>query len=187
MDGDVTDNTSGMFVTRPQSRSVRISAPSPSFGASSSSPHWSSRNNTSNGNTKERGGGYGQRHSISHDDNSFPSDLERDDQFLPTPNFEKQQYARAEQRTIIIKNLSERVVHKDVVDVIRGGAVLDIYLRSNEKTASVSFVEGSAAQAFMNYAKRNDIYIHGKRVCKSFPYVAQRLAKISIIGRVCLE
>jgi hypothetical protein len=43
--------------------------------------------------------------------------------------------------------------------------LLDIYLRSAERTASVSFVDGSAAQEFLNHAKRRDIYIHGKRVC----------------------
>ena len=64
----------------------------------------------------------------------------------------------------MIKNLSDRATHKDIVGIVRGGAVLDIYLRTNDRSASISFVEGVAAQAFMNYAKRNDIYIHGKRV-----------------------
>lgn len=83
---------------------------------------------------------------------------------MPIPTSEKQLYARNEQRTLLIKNLSDRVTHKDVVDVVRGGALLDVYLRSNDRSASVSFVEGAAAQAFLAYAKRNDIYIHGKRV-----------------------
>ena len=104
------------------------------------------------------------RPSFGQDDTSFPSDPDRDDQCLPEPKNGKQQYARAEQRTLVLKNLSDRITHKDIVDVVRGGAVLDIYLRTNERTASVSFVEGTAAQNFMNYAKRNDIYIHGKRV-----------------------
>ena len=104
------------------------------------------------------------RPSFGLDDTSLPSDPDRDDQGLPEPRNEKQQYARAEQRTLVLKNLSERVTHKNIVDIIRGGALLDIYLRANERTASVSFVEGTAAQNFMNYAKRNDIYIHGKRV-----------------------
>ncbi len=69
-----------------------------------------------------------------------------------------------EQRTIFVKNISDRAKHQDIIDVVRGGLVLDIYLRSNERSASISFVEGSAAQEFMKHVKRNDIYVHGKRV-----------------------
>ena len=90
--------------------------------------------------------------------------MEKDDQTLSAPKIQRQRYARDEQRTILLKNLSERATHKDLINIIRGGAVLDIFLRSNEKAASVSFVEGAAAQEFMAYARRNDIYIHGKRV-----------------------
>ncbi len=71
---------------------------------------------------------------------------------------------RNERRTVLLSNLSDRATHKDVVGAVRGGALLDIYLRSYDRTASVSFVEGSAAQAFLNHTKRNDIYILGKRV-----------------------
>lgn len=161
---DSTDVTGGVNVSHHQSHPVRMSAPSTAFAANTQSPQWPPRSHTNNGYLKERSGNYGRQQSFSHDDSSFPSDLEKDDQSQPTPAADRQHYARAEQRTIIIKNLSDRVTHKDIVDIVRGGAVLDIYLRSNDKTASVSFVEGVAAQAFMNYAKRNDIYIHGKRV-----------------------
>ena len=106
----------------------------------------------------------GRQPSFSHDDTSFPSDLERDEHCLTTPSLDKQHLSSKEQRTILFKNLSDRTGHNDIVDVIRGGAILDVYLRSNDKSASVSFVEGSAAQAWMNYVKRNDVYIHGKRV-----------------------
>ena len=65
---------------------------------------------------------------------------------------------------MLLRNISERATHKDIVSIVRGGTVLDIYLRTNDRSVSVSFVEGSAAQAFMSHAKRNDIYLHGKRV-----------------------
>ena len=78
---------------------------------------------------------------------------------------EKKRYAREEQRTIIARNLSERATHSDIVNFIRGGLLLDVYIRVNERSASISFVEGSAAQSFMSYVKRNDIYVYGKRVC----------------------
>jgi hypothetical protein len=66
-----------------------------------------------------------------------------------------------EQRTVLITNLSERTTHKDLASIIRGGRLLDIFLR-NDRSATVSFVEG--AVEFLAYAKRNDIYLHMKRV-----------------------
>lgn len=66
-----------------------------------------------------------------------------------------------DQRTVLITNLSERTTHKDLVSIVRGGRLLDIFLR-NDRTATISFVEGAAD--FLAYAKRKDIYLHTKRV-----------------------
>ncbi|UPX14207.1 uncharacterized protein EKO05_0004697 [Ascochyta rabiei] len=66
-----------------------------------------------------------------------------------------------DQRTILITNLADRTTHKDLVGVIRGGQLLDIFLRS-DRAATVSFVEGAAN--FLAYVKRNDIYLHAKRL-----------------------
>ena len=106
----------------------------------------------------------GRKHSFGHDDNSYPSEPDRDDHSRVLQRPERPQYARAEQRSIVAQNLSDRTTHKDLLQVIRGGTVLDIFLRNNERSASISFVEGSAAQEFMNYVRRSDIYIHRKRV-----------------------
>lgn len=111
--------------------------------------------------SKTKSGFYGRQYSFGRDDNSHPSELDREDN---SRGPQRQQYARAEQRTLIAQNLPERTTQKDLVQVVRGGTVLDIFLRSNERSASISFVEGSAAQDFMNYVKRSDIYIRGKRV-----------------------
>ncbi|KAF1831367.1 hypothetical protein BDW02DRAFT_505440 [Decorospora gaudefroyi] len=66
-----------------------------------------------------------------------------------------------DQRTILITNLPERTTHKDLVSIIRGGRLLDIFIR-NDRSATVSFVEGAAE--FLAYAKRNDLYLHMKRL-----------------------
>jgi hypothetical protein len=66
-----------------------------------------------------------------------------------------------EQRTVLITNLAECTTHQDLAGIIRGGRLLDIFLR-NDRTATVSFVEGAAE--FLAHAKRNDIYLHMKRV-----------------------
>lgn len=130
-----------------------------------SGPSWPSKNQSGgSGFPRDRGASLVRQYSSVPDDSSFPSDFEKEEQSSPTAKTEKQHYAKTEQRTIVAKNISDRVTHKDIVDIIRGGAVLDIFLRANERSASISFVEGAAAQEFLNYAKRNDIYIHGKRV-----------------------
>jgi hypothetical protein len=66
-----------------------------------------------------------------------------------------------DQRTVLITSLPERTTHKDLVGIVRGGRLLDIFLR-NDRTATVSFVEGAAD--FLAYVKRNDIYLNTKRV-----------------------
>jgi|SRR5690242_2884475 len=69
-----------------------------------------------------------------------------------------------DQRTILISNVAERTTHKDIAGIIRGGRILDIFFRSDH-SVTVSFVEGAAE--FLAYVKRNDIYLHAKRVCPS--------------------
>lgn len=118
------------------------------------------------GYTRDKGGFYSRQYSFGRDDRSFASETDKCEHDCPPKNA-KPFYNRAEQRTIVASNLSDRTTHKDLVNVMRGGALLDIFLRANDRSASISFVEGSAAQGFMNYVKRNDVYIHGKRVSYS--------------------
>jgi hypothetical protein len=159
-----TDIAGGVALNRPQQQHPRLQTPLSNITNGSNNSYRPARGYPGNGFGFDRRGSNGRDCNGSHDDTSFPSDVDKDDQYLGIPSSEKQYYNRNEQRTILIKNLSDRVTHKDIVDIVRGGALLDVYLRSNDRSASISFVEGVAAQAFMAYAKRNDIYIHGKRV-----------------------
>lgn len=134
-----------------------------------SAPEWPPKNSPGGFgvNLKGKGGFYNHHNSSAlEDESAFTPDFEKDDPYLAAPQPERKRFAKIEQRTIFARNLSDRASHKDIVDFVRGGLVLDIYLRSHERerSASISFVEGSAAQEFMNYVKRNDIYVHGKRV-----------------------
>ena len=70
----------------------------------------------------------------------------------------------ADQRTVLLRNLPDRVTHQDIVDVMRGGALLHIYLRAREHSASVSFVEEADAQEFLDHCKTHGLYVGGKRV-----------------------
>lgn len=127
-----------------------------------SAPEWPPKS-SDGGNRKGKGGFYHHRNSSAMEDESvFTPDFEKNDPYLAAPQPERKRLGKTEQRTIFAKNLSDRTCHKDIVDFIRGGLVLDIYLR--ERSASISFVEGSAGQEFMSHVKRKDIYVHGKRL-----------------------
>ncbi|KFY92403.1 hypothetical protein V498_04961 [Pseudogymnoascus sp. VKM F-4517 (FW-2822)] len=78
------------------------------------------------------------------------------------------QFLRNARRTILLSNLPEATTHADVTDAVKGGMLLDIFLRSQDRAASVSFLDGNAANDFFRYAKRNDLYIRGKRVAISW-------------------
>lgn len=73
------------------------------------------------------------------------------------------------QRTVVLRGLPDWVSHYQITEAIKGGALLHVYLRGREHMVNVSFVEESAAQEFLNYAKTYGIYIAGKRVSLSFP------------------
>ncbi|KAF2097624.1 hypothetical protein NA57DRAFT_77877 [Rhizodiscina lignyota] len=98
---------------------------------------------------------------------SFGASVEspgQDEHFMPESTdayAARAPFPRNDQRTILISNLSDRATHQDLVGILRGGRLLDVYLR-NDRSATVSFVEGAAD--FVAYAKRNDFYMHGKRL-----------------------
>ncbi|KAL3474841.1 hypothetical protein BJX99DRAFT_170426 [Aspergillus californicus] len=71
---------------------------------------------------------------------------------------------QAEQRTVIIRNLPDKITHRDIVDTVKGGAILHIYLWARDRTASVSFVEETAAHSFLEHAKTYGLYVADKRV-----------------------
>ena len=139
----------------------------PGHSWADSAPGWPPKNTADGFGYSLKGkGGFHDHHNSSalEDECAFTPDFDKDDPYLAASQPERKRFAKMEQRTITVKNLSDRATHKDIIDFVRGGLVLDIYLRSYERSASISFVEGSAAQDFMNHVKRNDIYVHDKRV-----------------------
>lgn len=73
-------------------------------------------------------------------------------------------YERQCARSFQLCNLAEGTTHLDITEAIRGGQLLDIYLRSYERTATVSFVQATDARAFFDHVRRHDLYIRHKRV-----------------------
>ncbi|KAE8397260.1 hypothetical protein BDV37DRAFT_61923 [Aspergillus pseudonomiae] len=72
--------------------------------------------------------------------------------------------ASTPQRTILLRGLPDRVTHRELVEALKGGALLHIHLRARERMASISFVQEANAQEFMQHAKSHGVYIAGKRV-----------------------
>ncbi|KAH7088480.1 hypothetical protein FB567DRAFT_591869 [Paraphoma chrysanthemicola] len=95
----------------------------------------------------------------------FPRAFSQPDSSLDSPLDDDQETTQRipihDQRTILITNLHEKTTHKDLAGIIRGGRLLDLFLR-NDRSATVSFVEGAAE--FLAYTKRKDIYLHTKRL-----------------------
>lgn len=74
------------------------------------------------------------------------------------------QYMKHAKRTIQLTNLPDGATYAEITDVVRGGILLDIYIRSNDRIAAISFLEEEPAQAFFHHVRRNDLYIRGRRV-----------------------
>ncbi|KOS18430.1 Negative regulator of differentiation 1 [Escovopsis weberi] len=70
---------------------------------------------------------------------------------------------RVAARSIQFSNLSPDTTHADITAAVRGGALLDIYLRRRDGAASVAFVHGDDAQAFYDHARRNGLFVRDKR------------------------
>lgn len=67
-------------------------------------------------------------------------------------------------RTLFFTGVPKDATYSDLVDVVCGGALIDVWMKNSDRCASVSFVAPEDADAFFRYAKRNDIYIKGRRV-----------------------
>ncbi len=69
-------------------------------------------------------------------------------------------------RSVQLSNLADNVTIADVEAVIRGGMLLELYFRDHDRSVVVSFLDEGNAQDFFRSARRNDLYIRGKRVSK---------------------
>lgn len=67
-------------------------------------------------------------------------------------------------RAVVLHGLSPFVTLADIANFVRGGIVLNMFIRSKARTAHVAFVDPMAAEKFIMHCKRNDLYLKGKRV-----------------------
>ena len=93
-----------------------------------------------------------------YDDNEFADDeTHGNTTFMGAPS-------GTERRTLYLSGFSERTTYHDLLSVIKGGKLLSVNIRP-ERSASVTFLQGAAE--FLTWTKRNDIYLHTKRVSLS--------------------
>ncbi|KAK5629650.1 hypothetical protein RRF57_005365 [Xylaria bambusicola] len=95
---------------------------------------------------------------------SYSADGPTDVHIDPLHQIPKPLYPRMCKRTIAFYGLPTYTTLGDVTSVVRCGRLLDVFLRSAEHTASVSFVREEDAVRFYDHARRNDVYIKNKRV-----------------------
>jgi hypothetical protein len=69
-----------------------------------------------------------------------------------------------ENRSIVLTGVPRNATLSDVANVIRGGAILQMFLRERCGYAHVSFVNPAAAQRFLLYSERDGLRINGKKV-----------------------
>lgn len=67
-------------------------------------------------------------------------------------------------RTLFFSRLPEKVTYSSFLEVIRGGMVVDAWMKPGDHCGSISFLHPQSAEAFYRYAKKNDVYIDGRRV-----------------------
>ncbi|KAG7114706.1 mRNA decapping complex subunit 2 like protein [Verticillium longisporum] len=74
------------------------------------------------------------------------------------------QYAKTAIRTVVLYDLAETTTHADITDVVRGGMLLEVLIKTHDRSAQISFLHAESAQAFYNHVSRHDLYIRQKRV-----------------------
>ncbi|KAI1433944.1 hypothetical protein GGR50DRAFT_665289 [Xylaria sp. CBS 124048] len=91
-----------------------------------------------------------------------PTDLQVDPFYQPQKH--RPSFSRTCKRTITFGGLPSFTTLGDVTSVVRGGKLLDVFLRGAERIASVSFLQEEDAVRFYEHARKHDIYIRNKRI-----------------------
>ncbi|KAF5634438.1 RNA binding protein Nrd1 [Fusarium sp. NRRL 25303] len=76
----------------------------------------------------------------------------------------KEWFERSAQRSVRLLNVPDGVTHGDVAAVIRGGPVLEIFLRGKDNTATVSFLHEADACAFIENCRTDGLYIKDRKI-----------------------
>ncbi|EME77408.1 uncharacterized protein MYCFIDRAFT_191519 [Pseudocercospora fijiensis CIRAD86] len=107
-------------------------------------------------------------HSASHHATAWRSvpdnaDFAEADSFMDEQNDVEATHSNngAPLRTLCLSGFAAGTTYRDLVSVIKGGKLLNISMRS-DRNATVTFADGAAD--FLAWVKRNDVYLHSKRI-----------------------
>ena len=67
-------------------------------------------------------------------------------------------------RTVQLVGLPIGTTHQDIIDTVRGGMLLDVFMLSHSSYANLTFVYASDARSFLDHAQRHGLYIKSKKV-----------------------
>ncbi|KAL1908884.1 hypothetical protein Sste5344_005241 [Sporothrix stenoceras] len=73
-------------------------------------------------------------------------------------------YDRKCLRTLQLVSLPESATLADVAAAVRGGLLLELFIRPHDRSAFVSFAREPDAKAYFEHVKRHDLYIKNKRI-----------------------
>jgi hypothetical protein len=65
----------------------------------------------------------------------------------------RQHYQKNAQRSVQLLNLPEGMCYSEIVNSVKGGLLLDIFLRGNDRSVAISFLEEDAARLFFSFVK----------------------------------
>ena len=91
--------------------------------------------------------------------------------------------ASPEKRNLFFAGLPANATHKDLTNIIRGGRLLNIYLRP-DKAATVAFVDGAAE--FLAYSQQQNLFVHNKKASDScsLPSHLLTLSRFKSVGPI---
>ncbi|KAJ4264755.1 hypothetical protein NW762_004998 [Fusarium torreyae] len=94
--------------------------------------------------------------SLGHHSRSMPADDKRRDP--------RKWLDRSAQRSVQLLNLVPGVTHGDITAVVRGGPLLEVFLRTKDCSAIVSFVYEADAVAFLDHSRKQGLYVKDRQV-----------------------
>lgn len=87
-------------------------------------------------------------------------------------------------RSVLIANLAEGTTHANITEAVRGGLLLDVFLRPHDRAVTVSFLHAADARYFFDHVRKHDLIIKNKRVTvkwaeRHFTLAGHAIGKIS--------
>ncbi|EHK21293.1 uncharacterized protein TRIVIDRAFT_128228, partial [Trichoderma virens Gv29-8] len=83
-------------------------------------------------------------------------------------------------RSVQLLNIPEDATYADITAVVRGGILFDISIMRRSSTATVTFAESSAAEAYYVHVRNNCLYIKNKKASQAsdrFQHLHEHFAK----------